>query len=191
MTANETRTKTAKPKARKSCKHCKRGYTPYRKTSQYCSDSCRVLAHNKRKTEAVDASVRYEERMQHSLRWHRNQDHLRHLSDDELRVLIEAKWHDRKERDQKRRTAAKKRYADQKAAKKIVINCHGINDHGEDKRQKLEGCRPASKTDEANVTTTPSKTKLGLNKSRPYPKIETKRKRTLLQRNSAKPIGQK
>ncbi|WP_282154366.1 hypothetical protein [Ruegeria atlantica] len=191
MAADATNTKTAKPKARKSCKHCKSRYTPFRKTSQYCSDSCRVLAHNKRKAEAAAASVKHEERMQRSLRWHRNQEHLRHLSDDDLRVLIEAKWQDRLERDHNRRVLAKERYAYRKASEQNVITCPEVNDDGKDTQQKVEECRPASKTNEATVTTTPIKVEIGPSKKRPYPKIETKRKRVFVANNPTNLTGQK
>lgn len=116
MATIKMNTNTAKPKVGKRCKHCKKRYTPLRATSQYCSDSCRVLACNQRKKEEVREAARYEDSMRRSLRWHRKQDHLHNLSDDDLKAHIEGKWASRKEIDAKRRAAARERYASRKAA---------------------------------------------------------------------------
>ncbi len=170
MTTSETITKTAKPKARRSCKHCKRRYTPYRSTSQYCSNSCRVLACNTRKRQKAEKTAKREDSMQRSIRWHRGQKQFQHLSEDELRVLIEAKWEDRHQRDLERRASARERYARQKSSEELGAERSILK--SDDKRQRQN---PVELGSAFQKTGTPFE--------RPRPKIETKRRRKLVPRN--------
>ncbi|SMO96058.1 hypothetical protein SAMN06265380_1281 [Ruegeria faecimaris] len=170
MATSETITKTAKPKARRSCKHCKRRYTPYRSTSQYCSNSCRVLACNTRKRQKAEKAAKREDSMQRSIRWHRGQKQFQHMPEDELRVLIEAKWEDRHQKDLQRRASARERYARLKSS------------------EELGSERFILKSDEKKQRQTPvvlgsALQRTGTLVKRPRPKIETKRRRKLLPRN--------
>ena len=161
--------KTAKAKARQNCIHCKKRYTPFRATSKYCSDSCRVLACNQRKTEAEDKADKYEDSMQRSLRWHRKQDHLQKLSEGELRAHIEAKWEAREQRNLNTRIAAKERYAERKSSEGIEVMRQRMQAEVERQKRQFEEHNNANQKQDPVARTASNN-----------PKIETKRKRVIV-----------
>ncbi|WP_109312477.1 hypothetical protein [Ruegeria sp. AU67] len=173
MATSDKNSKTAKPKARKNCQHCRTKYTPFRATSKYCSDSCRVLACNQRKVEAADRATKYEDSMQRSLRWHRKQEHLLHLSEDELKIHIEAKWKAREERNQKRKAVAKERYADRNSLRNTEIMRRRMQSEVEKQKQLLQVHHNAYQKQDTDVS--------GVSKN---PMIETKRKRVVVSKPS-------